>query len=1078
MSDISVPDELGYLVRITDETGRVLGTGITVAPGQVLTSLHLVGPRWLADPDARINVTPAAGGPALPAVIGYADGELDLAMLYCTPRSRSVGRLGPSRDIQVGGNVEVLVPSGRDILVRLETEWLGSHTVDQSGPHSHVRAPQARRELGLSGSPVALPSDGSVVGLLLAAEEDSKPDLRVVPGEQLAEFTRRAARHTTPEPAGLLHDQVRVLARYLLEVDDVSTAADIHSLLGRAAQRTRNLDHAHDFYLVALTCFDRVGDRDAAAAISFRIGQVAETGGRWWIARERYEQAVRRYAEMGQTRGVASGLQRLGLVVLLCGEPGEALSYLERALSAYQLTGDTTGFAVTLAYLGAAAAAAGDRRAALTYLDRCRSERALPADRLDTFVARVTRPQAVDSILVAVRDWRPIDEPGIRISGSGHVTMGNVATGSSSVYHIPIGTYQQNAPDMDPGLALESSPVTGGGDVPPDEPWAARGEDDDDPQIINIWVGERENNPAVPLAPRQPYTLVFRVGRPRADNLADGPRDIPRSLIPADGLETSWIVASTDVVLSQAKDESSQVSFDHATSGTTMQWMACFTLTVPPGGDSEERRITIAALDPGRARIDVSVSVHGDEYRRLTVDLEVASPTPAAAPPAPGRSGGGPATFQPRAVTTTVVHGPPLRQLALRPSADWQEPPKQLSVIFYSASALVACEKKGVSHTVRWAPAIPSVEGRIRQVRDTLDALRIKQNGYFEGVSPEELAERLATFRPTAEWGTGTTSDRWAAVSSCPELRDLADEGHLLYSEIFGSDGDLRQYVDDLGPGDMLTLTWHGDSHRIAHVPWALMYRTAPAPGEPIDPGDFLGIRLRLNYIAQEMRYNRAVGGAAAQATYLLYWGREQTDPVAAETSRHRDELDRGEQRFLPTCHPGKPEVLGFLGDPAPSPVGLVYLYSRALSGTETGFRFGNGLGPEDTITLREIGSRKMSDRPLVFANACGTAGASAYVPNEIEARFFLRGASAFIGTECRVPIAFAARFAAAFFHFLHAVEDKPTPAGEALAQARRFFFTEYGCLGGLFYSYVNDYYIFLASDEQVAELSRLKTED
>jgi hypothetical protein len=509
-----------------------------------------------------------------------------------------------------------------------------------------------------------------------------------------------------------------------------------------------------------------------------------------------------------------------------------------------------------------------------------------------------------------------------------------------------------------------------------------------------------------------------------------------------------------------------------------MQWMACFALTVPPGGDSEERRITIAALDPGRARIDVSVSVHGDEYRRLTVDLEVASPTPAAAPPAPGRSGGGPATFQPRAVTTTVVHGPPLRQLALRPSADWQEPPKQLSVIFYSASALVACEKKGVSHTVRWAPAIPSVEGRIRQVRDTLDALRIKQNGYFEGVSPEELAERLATFRPTAEWGTGTTSDRWAAVSSCPELRDLADEGHLLYSEIFGSDGDLRQYVDDLGPGDMLTLTWHGDSHRIAHVPWALMYRTAPAPGEPIDPGDFLGIRLRLNYIAQEMRYNRAVGGAAAQATYLLYWGREQTDPVAAETSRHRDELDRGEQRFLPTCHPGKPEVLGFLGDPAPSPVGLVYLYSRALSGTETGFRFGNGLGPEDTITLREIGSRRMSDRPLVFANACGTAGASAYVPNEIEARFFLRGASAFIGTECRVPIAFAARFAAAFFHFLHAVEDKPTPAGEALAQARRFFFTEYGCLGGLFYSYVNDYYIFLASDEQVAELSRLKAED
>ncbi|GIE30327.1 hypothetical protein Ait01nite_033720 [Actinoplanes italicus] len=182
MSDISVPDELGYLVRITDETGKVLGTGITVAAGRVLTSLHLVGPRMLADPDTRIHVTPAAGGPPLPAVIGFADGELDLAMLHCAPRARHIGRIGSSRDIEVGGNVEVLVPSDEDIPLRLETEWLGSHAVDQSGQHSHVRAPREHRELGLHRAivardrPARLPRPGLAAALSAYATAHAAAD--------------------------------------------------------------------------------------------------------------------------------------------------------------------------------------------------------------------------------------------------------------------------------------------------------------------------------------------------------------------------------------------------------------------------------------------------------------------------------------------------------------------------------------------------------------------------------------------------------------------------------------------------------------------------------------------------------------------------------------------------------------------------------------------------------------------------------------------------------------------------------------------------------------------------------------
>jgi hypothetical protein len=58
-------------------------TGISVAPGYVLTSLHVVGARALADPDAPVRVVHVGGERPLPATITYADGELDLAM----PRS-------------------------------------------------------------------------------------------------------------------------------------------------------------------------------------------------------------------------------------------------------------------------------------------------------------------------------------------------------------------------------------------------------------------------------------------------------------------------------------------------------------------------------------------------------------------------------------------------------------------------------------------------------------------------------------------------------------------------------------------------------------------------------------------------------------------------------------------------------------------------------------------------------------------------------------------------------------------------------------------------------------------------------
>jgi hypothetical protein len=64
------------------------------------------------------------------------------------------------------------------------------------------------------------------------------------------------------------------------------------------------------------------------------------------------------------------------------------------------------------------------------------------------------------------------------------------------------------------------------------------------------------------------------------------------------------------------------------------------------------------------------------------------------------------------------------------------------------------------------------------------------------------------------------------------------------------------------------------------------------------------------------------------------------------------------------------------------------------------------------------------------------------------------------------------------FFQFFLRQADpdgKPMAAGEALAQARLFLWTQYQNLGGLFYCLVNKYDLYLASDTELRQMSRLK---
>jgi hypothetical protein len=137
--------------------------------------------------------------------------------------------------------------------------------------------------------------------------------------------------------------------------------------------------------------------------------------------------------------------------------------------------------------------------------------------------------------------------------------------------------------------------------------------------------------------------------------------------------------------------------------------------------------------------------------------------------------------------------------------------------------------------------------------------------------------------------------------------------------------------------------------------------------------------------------------------------------------------------------------------------------------------RFGTDSdNPDDILDETELGTTEFRTHPLVFANACMTGAAGVHAVNELEKAFFDRGCRAFIGTESKVPVQMASRFAAAFFwFFLRLVDRDPMAGGEAMSQARLLLWTHYKNIGGLLYSYVNQYDLYFADAEELVEIQR-----
>jgi hypothetical protein len=633
-----------------------------------------------------------------------------------------------------------------------------------------------------------------------------------------------------------------------------------------------------------------------------------------------------------------------------------------------------------------------------------------------------------------------------------------------------------------------------------------------DSQVINFWLREHAGRDDLPVYVGQIYTGVLQVGRHRTTNIVISDRLIAKSAIPLAGLHTDWTLWSTTVRLSSSPHER-HVRIDEVEEDGR-QWMARFPLIIRRDGESARRAVQITPLTVIDCNIHAVIRVNGDIYRELTIHLPAQEAPVGLSPMTPGDSFASkletadtsaptgsplgahaantpsldqdiPAATIPRGIDVEQLLVVPERHLAIRSPAVSLRPKHSLHLLLLPKMAQVSSDELPVDDTDLWRPHIPTVESRIAKSRKALDLLRSTYQDYFDKIDNAEMFNLLAAYEPSAEWihpddfASAEISQRWKNIATSTELAELAFNGYSLYEALFPKDSMIRSAINLLRPSDRLSITWQNNGEQwISHVPWPLLYTAEPPPpGEPVDPSGFLGLRYRISYRAYRISVgSRALGPRATRAK-LLYWGGQPTDDLWTASRAHAAELGEWQPLILPRTNTPKTEVARFLRDPWPRPMGVIYLYCKCTtgSGADPVLRFGSTNDASNVLRLMDIGSSWIPDQPLIFANACDTVAGSPYSPNQLEEIFFERGCRAFIGTECKVPVKFASRFATAFFWFLYSDGPSPMSAGEALTQTRLFFWHTYGNIGGLFYSYVNDDQVYFAADSTVAGLSAVR---
>lgn len=606
---------------------------------------------------------------------------------------------------------------------------------------------------------------------------------------------------------------------------------------------------------------------------------------------------------------------------------------------------------------------------------------------------------------------------------------------------------------------------------------------------INAWIGERETGREKPLVVGQPYTLKLNVGEPRQGSLLiDNDAKVPLSEIPDGGMETVWKITSDTIELAVAQADHN-VEVDVTDAPTS--WAATFKLLIRKGTESEIRLLRITPRVVRNATLDIVILSRNTLYRQFGIELMVEE-----------TSSSQEIKEAPVVKVVGDVEHVPLRYTGLIPPREWQTPTGTLSVcVIGNGKAIVNGEvwnpmkqERGVVNTrTDWTASLPKIAGPIKNLRDQAEKFRTTFSDELNNIDRLDLEGRLSHFKGNThtfwEDNRGDTDHKlvWEQkIASSDELRELAYHGYALYKIFFPDNTRLRQWLDNLEPGWRINLAWSEsiDPNWIPHVPWGLLYTRPPEPGQPVDPMFFWGLRYRFNYQAHDsdIELSPALGDLnTTKSAYGFYWGNDLTDQeMVEEVQWQQTELAKWNNHlFVPdSTLPDSPkqQVLALFNKPPLKPTPLLYLFCvcDVGDGNKPVLQFRKTKSADDNIKQTDLSQTPFASEPLVFINACVSAASDPYIANELERTFFERGCRSYLGTEVKVPIRLASRFANIFYRFFFRdFAPEPIAAGEAVFQTRRFLWREYRNIGGLFYAYVNMYELYMATDSEINAIPR-----
>ena len=374
------------------------------------------------------------------------------------------------------------------------------------------------------------------------------------------------------------------------------------------------------------------------------------------------------------------------------------------------------------------------------------------------------------------------------------------------------------------------------------------------------------------------YKLRIRIAEPiPRGNLTVGLVDIPEQ--PEGGLATHWIVTSKTVEFLAI-----------ASTGTIAKrgdaFFAEFDMLIPATGDSPTIELLVRTVTvPGV--IDITLLAYGEEYRKAAVRLE---------PDA-------------QVITDVICTRP--EHLNLGTTHEWTTPGAHFKLTVFGQKVYVSTV--GVMRDdpgwFDWCANKGNLDGPIKQVRRALDAYRVAAGALLNALDFGDMARRLQSkvwMDYPRSWEFAEDESALAPIHpSCgesKELRLLADAGYSLYDSCFPTGSRLRKFVESLKPGSRLDFVWTGSGGDwVSHVPWALMYMAPIPPGAIADCGRFFGLRFRIEAKAWEPQAPSAALGDPNEvnALHLLYWGDDQTDEVALQSSWQRTVFGKWDRQFF-----------------------------------------------------------------------------------------------------------------------------------------------------------------------------------